>query len=84
MAQDREQSHDPFGRAPSLHASRARVATLRNLADCAGSAFGWDEDTQSRLGRDERLHAARRALGWTLACIVLVALFHVTLGQMAT
>lgn len=62
------------------HPGQARVATLRNLADSAGAAFGWDEDAEARLDRTVRLHAARGALAWTLACIALVILAYMAAG----
>lgn len=76
MMNDRHPRRDPFAIRQMPHSGQARVAALRNIADCAGSAFGWDEDRDLRLDRAARLHAARRAFSWTLACIVLMMLIH--------
>ncbi|MGY6643682.1 MAG: hypothetical protein ACXIVD_00530 [Salinarimonas sp.] len=80
MSNDRASHRDRFAPRHPPYSGQARVATLRNLADCAGAAFGWDEDGEQRLDRAARLHAARRALTWTLACIALVMFAYAVIG----
>lgn len=80
MSNRRASHRDRYDPHRLPHSGQARVATLRNLADSAGAAFGWDEDAEARLERGARLHAARGALAWTLACIGLVMLAYAMAG----
>ena len=80
MSHDSGPYPDRFDQHRRPHSVQARVATLRNLADSAGAAFGWDEDAEARLDRTVRLHAARGALVWTLCCIGLVILAYSVTG----
>ncbi len=72
MSSDPFSNRDRFDPRHAPRSGQARVATLRDMAYFAGEAFGWDEGLDMRLDRAARLHAARRALIWTLAGIVLV------------
>lgn len=80
MSHDFGPYRDRFDVHGRPHPGQARVATLRNLADSAGAAFGWDEDAEARLDRTVRLHAARGALAWTVCCIGLAILAYIIQG----